>query len=999
MKKLVILLFAMCISNLWGENLVFNGDFELGTHGFAVERRVRPDTNPKLKFLTLKSEVIEKTSGQRALKVLNPYGEECCLISREFLLEPNTEYRISLDLKHTGTGTVPFTSGVSTIYNHQDWHSLSHEFKVGTQWQNYSFTTKTKERKRHYYFSSRLPWISTDLLIDNLKVEPVQNNAVCKTLDITVSSERKWYVSESKSDPVVLTFRAFNRSTKRIKREIPIAGIDDYTQKVIYRKRFAIDLRPGESCAIPFTETLGRYGCVRIGPEKPNVNWNVLDGFYTVFGKYVPRPVDLNKDFVVSITGGVYYHSRPKFKYDSYRCFNTSLDEMLEIYQNMGLRLIRDMGCGRPISSWFLLEPKEGRFDFSHMDRVMKMYEKNHIECFPVLNNFFVIKKLWWRAQYWPEFMKKRLIHIENDPPNVLKNLRGFVYYPPMEDWQRYVSAVANHLRGKVQAYEIINEACFFFSPEIYLDLLKSAAESIRAEDPQATIVGFCVSGDFGEKWDDWLSQCLKLGGLQYADDISIHPYSSKQLGSQQPADQQIRNLFSLAGKYAAGKKFGCWNSELFYLYDTSSSKDFLDHQKAFQAATRFLVDLGEGLKQSISINGDQLWKKVLTPSSGVGVSWHELIPNETAVAYNALARYFEGSKPVAKYRLENGTICYVYRRKDQSLIAAIWNYKERDNTLADLADFELMDLFGNPVQPGTIAIRQDPYYVFQGRHGEKEFLKSLENLNIELSDPFRSSPLVRIIHGNVIGSLMNDSSRDLPLVLKFTGVGCSSLAQAANVPAHAEFQFSLPLHEPFAGSSGRLDLKFAGKTQSIPVNVIPVSRWGSGEKQVFSSPDNKLRCSGTAVLANGLCELALEIHDLSDSGPLGDRMPWETDCVELFFDLAPTKIPLEDPQFYTPETFRIFIMPRNEKQDQFRIQGTAVAANNIDCTTKLLKHGYRITLSFPVKKRKCIGFDIKVDDSGMSGTAPRREAEWGGGDSLFRNRCNFGVLDSGSED
>jgi len=401
-------------------------------------------------------------------------------------------------------------------------------------------------------------------------------------------------------------------------------------------------------------------------------------------------------------------------------------------------------------------------------------------------------------------------------------------------------------------------------------------------------------------------------------------------------------------------------------------------------------------LKQGISINCGQLWEKVLTPGAETGVSWHELIPNETAVTYNALARYFEGSKPTAKYRLTNGTICYVYRRKDGSLIAAVWNYRKRTNTLADLSGFKLLDLFGNPVPSGLINVRHDPYYILQRKHGEQEFLKALGHLKIELSDPFRSSPLVRIIGGNAVGTLKNDSAHELSSTLLFSGNGFASSVQTVKVPAYTKLPFSLPLHKKSVKTPGELNLEFAGRKQVIPVETIPAPRWNSGETKEFSSPDKKLRCTGTAVLKDGRCTLNLEVRDASDSGPLGDRMHWETDCVELFADLNPAKIPLEDPQFYTPETFRIFVMPRNgEGEDHVRVQGKAVSIADLSCRTKLLKDGYRIRLSFPAGKQPCIGFDIKVDDSGYSKSSARREAAWGGGNSLYRNRCNFGILSS----
>lgn len=1004
MNKVRLLLFwIFCCARLSAaqnqSNLVFNGDFELGTDGFAIERRVRPDTNPRLQFRRLETDAFERNSGKRSLKLSNPCGEECRLFSREFDLEPDTEYLVSMDIKHTGEGRIPFSFSIATIQSHQDWHSFSHEFNVGPQWERYTYRFRTKERKRPYYCEGRLAWITADLLIDNLKVEPLNSNGVKRDLDITVATDRKWYVSKSEHDPVALTFKAWNRSSGKISKEIAISGQDEYTGERLWGKTVAIDLEPGETCAISFTEKLSRYGCVRIRVENPEPGWEILDGFYTVFGNYAPNPVDITRDFVVSASGGTYYHVRPKFRHDSYQCFNGSLDEMLEIYEAIGLRLIREHDAGETLHSWFVLEKQEGVYDFSHMDRVAEMYARRNIEFLPVLGSSnFIIRNDWWSSRRWPEFMDRRLIHIKNDPPNVLPALRGYVYRPPREDWKRHVSSVAAHLRGKVKAYEIINEACHFFSPEIYTELLRDASESIRREDPLAKVVGFCVTEDQATQWSGWLEQCLKLGGLQYVDTVSIHPYGSRELSSPIPADKQIENLFSMVKQYSAGPVPGCWNSELYYLYDEISG-EFQGHIQPFHATARFLVDLGEGLGQSISINADQLWKKVLTPGSNAGVSWHELIPNETAVAYNALARYFEGSRPVAKYRLGNNNICYVYRRKTGSLIAAVWNYEKQENSKADLRSFEVLDLFGNPVPPGVLTLKRDPYYILP-KQSEKEFLNALKNLSCELSEPWSASPLVRIINGKAHGTLVNSSSRNLSPNFRFTGSGYSSPWQTADVQANREFTFSLPMRKDETSETpGKLEFEFDGNKQTVPAEVIHSPLWESGEMKQFQSEDGLLKCSGVARLKGERCDLTLEILDASDSGPLGDRMPWETDCIELFIDLTPERIPLKHPQFYLPDTFRLFIMPRNAGNDRIRLMGDAVEKSDISCQTEMIPGGYKVSLSFPVARRQTIGFDIKVNDSAGADSPARREATWGKGTALFRNRCNFGILSRQQKD
>lgn len=59
MKKLLTLL-SLAAFSLPAQNLIFNGELELGTDGYACRTILRPDTNPKLVYTPL------ETTGERA---------------------------------------------------------------------------------------------------------------------------------------------------------------------------------------------------------------------------------------------------------------------------------------------------------------------------------------------------------------------------------------------------------------------------------------------------------------------------------------------------------------------------------------------------------------------------------------------------------------------------------------------------------------------------------------------------------------------------------------------------------------------------------------------------------------------------------------------------------------------------------------------------------------------------------------------------------------------
>ena len=95
----------------------------------------------------------------------------------------------------------------------------------------------------------------------------------------------------------------------------------------------------------------------------------------------------------------------------------------------------------------------------------------------------------------------------------------------------RYAGFMAQHFKGRVKFYEVWNEWDIGLgsnkkprtvgSVQTYVKLLKAAHAAIKAADPNATVLGG-VSSTTHPKWDD---EFMKLGGLDYLDGFSTHPY------------------------------------------------------------------------------------------------------------------------------------------------------------------------------------------------------------------------------------------------------------------------------------------------------------------------------------------------------------------------------------------------------------------------------------------------------------------------------------------
>ena len=84
--RLLFLLSGFCGASASAENLFFNGSFEAGTGGYALQRHLRPDTNPERRFIPKKTDRREKVSGETSLRLENPFSEEMALLCRSVFL-------------------------------------------------------------------------------------------------------------------------------------------------------------------------------------------------------------------------------------------------------------------------------------------------------------------------------------------------------------------------------------------------------------------------------------------------------------------------------------------------------------------------------------------------------------------------------------------------------------------------------------------------------------------------------------------------------------------------------------------------------------------------------------------------------------------------------------------------------------------------------------------------------------------------------------------------
>ncbi|MCX7718465.1 MAG: beta-galactosidase [Candidatus Sumerlaeaceae bacterium] len=150
---------------------------------------------------------------------------------------------------------------------------------------------------------------------------------------------------------------------------------------------------------------------------------------------------------------------------------------------------------------WNVVEPEEGKWDFSTADRGVAMLRENGVQMFPIL-----CYGAGWRNTEGPSTEEER------------------------EEWGRYVETVVQRYKGHAQYWEVWNEPNIlpFWrpvpDPAAYAALLKVTAERARKANPQVRLVAFTTAG-----FDlPFIERVLQLAGTDCFDAVSYHFYRAK---------------------------------------------------------------------------------------------------------------------------------------------------------------------------------------------------------------------------------------------------------------------------------------------------------------------------------------------------------------------------------------------------------------------------------------------------------------------------------------
>ncbi|MET0452546.1 MAG: cellulase family glycosylhydrolase, partial [Mycobacterium sp.] len=185
-----------------------------------------------------------------------------------------------------------------------------------------------------------------------------------------------------------------------------------------------------------------------------------------------------------------------------------NINKTLDAMQSLGVKNVRI------VIPWYWVEPKQGQYDWSQVDAVVKAATARNMGILADING----------APAWAA------VPGGTAPSAAPKDPKQFA---------AFAALAATRYKGKISAYEIWNEpnGQYFYNPTPnaagYVALLKAAYPAIKLADPSATVVGGVIAavnkdyGDFATGAVNYVSQMYAAGAKGYFDALSFHPYAT----------------------------------------------------------------------------------------------------------------------------------------------------------------------------------------------------------------------------------------------------------------------------------------------------------------------------------------------------------------------------------------------------------------------------------------------------------------------------------------
>lgn len=358
------------------------------------------------------------------------------------------------------------------------------------------------------------------------------------------------------------------------------------------------------------------------------------------------------------------------------------MEEQAALARKMGVKWSREE------FTWNRVEPQKGLKDWSLYDRLIDVHHQNGISVFGLL-------------AYWSRFTE----------PYTEQGIEDYC--------EQFVRPTVRRFKDRVHCWEVWNEPNIFFwagPKEMYTKLLIRAYDTIKEEDPQATVLG-CVTAGIDI---DFINQVIKQGGK--FDAVSIHPYRSDL-----DEGGYIRELQELS-ELVDGRPI--WISEIGF--PTQIWGGISESEQAALAVRFYLASMASGVVHTIcwydfrNDGTDPFYNEY-----NFGVVRNDLRPKPVYRTLATMMNLLAGYTIKDILDIDPGLIAYRFSRGDQDIITVCSPGRERLLTFDSDASIEVFDAAGRPIQ----AIQRQGHQVLSLGRGFCAYIRGRRNFAFRVEE------------------------------------------------------------------------------------------------------------------------------------------------------------------------------------------------------------------------------------------------------------------------
>ncbi|GBG06267.1 hypothetical protein PAT3040_00784 [Paenibacillus agaridevorans] len=409
------------------------------------------------------------------------------------------------------------------------------------------------------------------------------------------------------------------------------------------------------------------------------------------------------------------------------------------------------------------------------------------------------------------------------------------------EGYANYGVALLDLYGNQIESIEVYNEFNGSFGsrgngiagsrPDSYYEMLKTTYEKIKAVRPDVTVVGMATAGTPL----DWIEEVFKLGGLNYMDVVSIHPYQS-----QRPPDgmiQAVRSTQELMRKYNNGQEKPIWYTEIGW--PTKASIGIPENMQANYVVRTYVQALGEGVEKVF-------WYDLMNDGMQEDYYEHHLgmlrnredergafTPKPSYASYSVMTRELVQATFVEQEYAGTDIFSYKFNKSGEEL-RVVWSNEPLQTAIETDDPIQITDMMGNT----------ETYSPYQGKvfltlSGEAHYIKGAIK-GIAKSSMFSIFGESVVAGEGVALTLQMNNAGAVPAKVKFTFE-----AHVYEVEAAGGQQTKQPLQQTTIAKTGSRILtgyledegRRIGKLQHViqslhPYEVKVYPAWGSKDSE-----------------------------------------------------------------------------------------------------------------------------------------------------------------------